>query len=61
MPDHALRGCTRTVSSRSLSMLPGGASFFERIERVRNEGHNWGWGVGHDMDDLMAEYEFAEE
>jgi hypothetical protein len=35
--------------------------FVERLERVRNEGHNWGWGVGDDMDDLMAEYGFAEE
>jgi hypothetical protein len=37
------------------------ASFVERLERVQNEGHNWGWGVGDDMDDLMAEYGFAEE
>ncbi len=35
--------------------------FVERLERVRNQGHNWGWGVGDDMDDLMAEYGFAEE
>jgi len=35
--------------------------FVERLERVRSEGHNWGWGVGDDMDDLMAEYGFAEE
>lgn len=34
--------------------------FVERLERVRHEGHNWGWGVGDDMDDLMAEYGFAE-
>ena len=33
----------------------------ERLERVRREGHNWGWGVGDDMDDLMAEYGFAEK
>jgi hypothetical protein len=37
------------------------ASFVERLERVRHEGHNWGWGVDDDMDDLMAEYRFAEE
>ena len=37
------------------------ASFVDRLERVRSEGHNWGWGVGDDMDDLMAEYGFAEE
>jgi hypothetical protein len=36
-------------------------AFVERLERVRSEGHNWGWGVGDDMDDLMAEYGFAEE
>jgi hypothetical protein len=36
-------------------------AFVERLERVRHEGHNWGWGVGDDMDDLMAEYGFAEE
>jgi hypothetical protein len=35
-------------------------AFVERIERVRREGHNWGWGVGDDMDDLMAEYGFAD-
>ncbi|BDD89274.1 hypothetical protein [Desulfofustis limnaeus] len=35
--------------------------FVERLERVRHEGHNWGWGVGDDMDDLMAEYGFAEQ
>jgi hypothetical protein len=37
------------------------ASFVERLERVRREGNNWGWGVGDDMDDLIAEYGFAEE
>ena len=36
-------------------------AFVERLDRVRSEGHNWGWGVGDDMDDLMAEYGFAEE
>jgi hypothetical protein len=36
-------------------------AFVGRLERVRHEGHNWGWGVGDDMDDLMAEYGFAEE
>lgn len=35
--------------------------FVEQLERVRHEGHNWGWGVGDDMDNLMAEYGFAEE
>ncbi|WP_197463629.1 hypothetical protein [Desulfuromonas sp. DDH964] len=36
-------------------------AFVERLERVRSESHNWGWGVGDDMGDLMAEYGFAEE
>ena len=36
-------------------------AFVERLERVQHEGHNWGWGVGDDMDDLMAEYGVAEE
>jgi len=36
-------------------------AFVERLERVRHEGHNWGWGVGDDMDDLMAKYGFGEE
>jgi hypothetical protein len=36
-------------------------AFLERLEHVRHEGHNWGWGVGDDMDDLMAEYGFANE
>lgn len=35
--------------------------FIERLERVRHEGHNWGWGVGEDMDDLMTEHGFGEE
>ena len=36
-------------------------TFVERLERVQYEGRNWGWSVGDDMDDLMAEYGFAEE
>lgn len=35
--------------------------FVARLERVRHEGHNWGWGVGDAMDDLMAEYGVDEE
>jgi hypothetical protein len=35
------------------------SSFVERLERVRLEGHNWGWGVGRGMDDLMGEYGFG--
>jgi hypothetical protein len=37
------------------------SSFVERLERVRLEGHNWGWGVGRGMDDLMGEYGFGKE
>ncbi len=29
--------------------------FVERLETVRREGHNYGYGVGEDMDDLMKE------
>lgn len=36
------------------------ASLVERLERVQREGHNWGWGVGDDMDDLMAVHAFDE-
>ena len=36
-------------------------SFIERLDSVRHEGQNWGWGVGDDMNDLMVEYGFAEE
>jgi len=35
--------------------------FVARLEDVRHEGHNWGWGVGDAMDHLMAEYGFAED
>jgi hypothetical protein len=30
--------------------------FIERLDRIRHEGHHWGWSVGDDMDDLMAKY-----
>lgn len=36
-------------------------SFVNRLERVRQPGHNYGYGVGDDMDDLMMEYGFGEE
>lgn len=32
-----------------------------RLDRVRNESHNWGWGVGDVLDELMAEYGFIEK
>ncbi len=35
--------------------------FVKRLERVRRPAHNYGYGVGDDMDDLMAEYGFGEE
>ena len=33
----------------------------ERLEHVQFAGHDWGWGVADDMDDLMAEYGFGRE
>jgi hypothetical protein len=36
-------------------------NFVERLKRVQSKGHKWGWGVGDDMDDLMAEHGFDEE
>ena len=36
-------------------------AFVERLELVRREGHNWGWGAGDGMDELMTEYGFTEE
>ena len=33
--------------------------FVERLERVRHEGRNWGWGVGDEMNDLVAKYGLA--
>lgn len=30
-----------------------------RLDAVRHTGHNFGYGVGDDMDDLLAEYGFA--
>ncbi len=36
-------------------------SFVERLEHVQIEGQDWGWGVGDDMADLMAEYGLAEK
>ncbi|HEX9778813.1 MAG TPA: hypothetical protein VGA63_11750 [Geopsychrobacteraceae bacterium] len=44
-----------------LYFCAGKIEFVERLERGQHEGYNWGWGVGDDMDNLMAEYGFAEE
>lgn len=45
-----------------VALKPNQQAFFvERLERIRRESHNWGWSVGDDMDDLMAEYGFVEE
>ncbi len=33
-------------------------SFVERLRVVQHEGHNW--GIGDEIDDMMAEYGFAE-
>lgn len=35
--------------------------FVERLRQVQLESHNWGWGVGDNMDDLMVEYGFTKE
>ncbi|MEK6201505.1 MAG: hypothetical protein N2A40_03675 [Desulfobulbaceae bacterium] len=37
------------------------APLVNRLERVQGEGHKWGWYVGDNMDDLIAEYGFGEE
>lgn len=37
------------------------SEMMERLEHVQFAGHDWGWGVGDDMDDLMAEYGFGKE
>ena len=34
-------------------------NFVERLERIRREGHSCGWGVGDEMNDLMAKYGLA--
>ena len=32
------------------------SALFGRLDAVRRLGHNLGYGVGDDMDDLLAEY-----
>ena len=36
------------------------AAFWERLDVVRQESENWGWGVCDAMDNLMAEYKLLE-
>lgn len=36
-------------------------AFIKRLERVRSKSHDWGYGVGDEMDFLMAEYRRAKE
>ena len=33
----------------------------ERLEIVRRKGHNYGYMLGEDMDDLMKEYVLGEK
>lgn len=43
---------------KTISTLPGGLQpdLFARLDEVRRISHNFGYGVGGDMDDLLAEY-----
>ena len=35
-------------------------TFVKRLDRVRITAHDWGWGVGDDMDYLMEKYGFLD-
>ena len=35
--------------------------YLERLDSVQYEAEDWGWGVGEDMDNLMAVYGFKEK
>ena len=35
--------------------------YLERPDNIHYAADDWGWGVGEDMDDLMAEYGFSEQ
>jgi len=35
--------------------------YLERLDSVHYQADDWGWGVGDDMGELMAEYGFAEK
>lgn len=43
---------------KTISILPEGCrpELFARLDAVRRISHNFGYGVGGDMDDLLAEY-----
>jgi hypothetical protein len=30
------------------------------LRAIQDEGHNWGWGVGEDMGELMSKDGFSE-
>lgn len=36
-------------------------AFVERLRCIQHEGNDWGWAIGDEMGDLMAEYGFAKE
>lgn len=36
-------------------------AFINRLERVQAKGQNWGWGVGDEMNALMAEHSIGKE
>jgi hypothetical protein len=43
---------------KTMAALPDGAqsTFVERLEKVRSISHNFGYGVGDDMDKLLSEH-----
>jgi hypothetical protein len=45
---------------KTINVLPGDcrAALMVRLDSVRHISHNFGYGVGDDMDDLLAEYGF---
>jgi hypothetical protein len=51
----AVAACRFDQALKAIVALEPGQQevFVERLERIRHEGHNWGWGVGDDMDDLI--------
>ncbi len=59
--DALIRMFKQALNSNPESGARAETTLVERLEHVQHAGHNWGWGVGDDMDDLMAEYGFAED